>query len=172
MAAGGRFDRGQTWGNKGRVDALNRQRAEDQEKRRALLANMAGRGSAAPNPTEAHPLAPTARGLAKPHPNPLGYGRTQAGAEAMVVADGMAVLEILRTSVQDRRDRVVLAWPGRPDNGFVAAALYLLKGWARGWHGHATLAVWPWRPGITWSARSISSNPQHWWRAPALRPKT
>lgn len=159
MAAGGRFDGGQTWGDKGRVDALNRQRAQDQEKKRALLASMAGRGPGALDPTEAPPFAPTARGLTKPHPTPLGYGRTQAGTEALVAADGVAALEILRASVQDRRDRVVLAWPGRTDNGFVAAALYLLEGRARGWHGHATLAVWPWRPGITWSARSIFVEP-------------
>jgi len=159
MAAGGRFEGGQTWGDKGRVDALNRQRTQHQEKTRALLANMAGRRPPAPAPTEISTPVPPRQGLTKPHPDPIGYGRTQAGTEALVVADGMALLEILQTAVQDRRDRVVLAWPGRPDNGFVAAALYLLEGRTRGWHGHETVAVWPWRSGITWSARSIFVEP-------------
>lgn len=159
MAAGRRFDADQTWGDKGRVDALNRQRSERQEKTRTLLANMAGRSPPATAKTETPAYGPTRQGLTKPQRDTIGYGRTQAGAEALVVADGMALLEILRTSVHDRRDRIVLAWPGRPDNGFVAAALYLLEGRARGWHGHATLAVWPWRPGITWSARSIFVEP-------------
>ncbi len=158
MGREGRFDVGQTWGEKGRLDAINRHRTEHQEKTRALLAALAERRPSTGAVADSVRASP-GHGLTKPHSDPIAYGRTQAGTEALVVADGLAVLDLLRTAIQDRQDRVVLAWPARPDNGFVAAALYLLEGRARGWHGHATVAVWPWRPGITWSARSIFVEP-------------
>src|SRR6476660_9679887 len=60
--------------------------------------------------------------------------------------------------MEDSRDRVVLAWPSRPDNGFVAAALALREARATGRCNRGTLALWPWRSGSTHAARSILVN--------------
>jgi hypothetical protein len=60
--------------------------------------------------------------------------------------------------MEDGRDRIVLAWPSRPDNGFVAAALALREARATGRFNHGTLALWPWRSGSTHAARSILVN--------------
>jgi hypothetical protein len=61
-------------------------------------------------------------------------------------------------SMVDGRERVVLAWPSRPDNGFVAAALALREVRAAGKRTHGTLAIWPWRRAATHAARSILVN--------------
>lgn len=58
-------------------------------------------------------------------------------------------------AMEDGRDRIVLAWPSRPDNGFVAAALALREARATSRLPHGTLALWPWRSGATYAARSI-----------------
>lgn len=61
-------------------------------------------------------------------------------------------------SMEDGRDRIVLAWPSRPDNGFVAAALSLREARATGRLTHGTLALWPWRSGSVHAARSVLVN--------------
>jgi hypothetical protein len=58
-------------------------------------------------------------------------------------------------SMKDGRDRIVLAWPSRPDNGFVAEAVALREARATGEVTHGTVALWPWRSGATYAARSI-----------------
>jgi hypothetical protein len=61
-------------------------------------------------------------------------------------------------STRDGRDRVDLAWPSRPDNGFVAAALALREARSTSRLAHGTLALWPWRSGAAYAARSILVN--------------
>lgn len=158
MTSGGRFSSGQAWTRKGRLDELNRQRSEADERRRALLAAMAKpTGSAKASAAAAAPERLS--GLTKPLNEALRYSRTTASDETLIVADGLPLLETMRGAIHDRVDRVVLAWPQRPDNGFVAVALYLLEGRARGWHGHATLALWPWRSASPWTSRSVLVEP-------------
>lgn len=67
-------------------------------------------------------------------------------------------------SIEDRHDRIVLAWPSRPDNGFVVAALALREIRATSRRTHGTLAFWPWRSGATYSARSILVNSEDIWQ--------
>lgn len=62
-------------------------------------------------------------------------------------------------SVDDRRDRVVLAWPSRPDSGFVTAALVAREVRSTGRRRHITLGLWPWRAGAIHAARSILVHP-------------
>src|SRR5262249_30848706 len=52
----------------------------------------------------------------------------------------------------------VLAWPSRPDNGFVSAALALREARATSRLPHGTLALWPWRSGATYAARKVLVN--------------
>ena len=61
-------------------------------------------------------------------------------------------------SMEDGRDRIVLAWPSRPDNGFVAAALALREARATSRLPHGTLALWPWRSGATYGSRRVLVN--------------
>ena len=75
------------------------------------------------------------------------------------MTDGLPLLTIMAEARATRTDHVVLAWPHRPDNGFIASALYLLEGWTRGWHSSAKLGFWPWRPGLRWSAHSVLVEP-------------
>lgn len=70
----------------------------------------------------------------------------------------------------DGHDRIVLAWPSRPDNGFVAAAIALREARAKSRLGHGTLAVWPWRSGATYSARLILVNAEDIWQIARRKP--
>src|SRR6185295_15958827 len=58
-------------------------------------------------------------------------------------------------SMEDGRDRVVLAWPCRPDNGFVASALAPREARATSRLAKGTLTRGPWQSGATYAARSI-----------------
>lgn len=62
-------------------------------------------------------------------------------------------------AIEDGRDRIVLAWPFSPANGFVVTAMTLREARASGRLAHATLAFWPWRTGATFGARSILVQP-------------
>lgn len=62
------------------------------------------------------------------------------------------------SSMEDGHDRVVLAWPSRPDNGFVASAIALREVRTSYWLT-GTLALWPWRSAAMHAARSILVHP-------------
>ena len=61
-------------------------------------------------------------------------------------------------SIEDGADRAIMAWPSRPGGGF-ASALAMREARASGRLAHATLALWPWRSGATWAARSVLVHP-------------
>ncbi|WP_152658673.1 hypothetical protein [Devosia chinhatensis] len=63
-------------------------------------------------------------------------------------------------SIEDGKDRIVLAWPEKPGNGFTLAALAMREARSSGRLASATVAVWPWRNGLTRAARSILVHPQ------------
>lgn len=62
-------------------------------------------------------------------------------------------------AIEDGQDRVVLAWPFAPMNGFTATAMTLREARTSGRLAHATLAFWPWRAGATFGARSVLVQP-------------
>lgn len=62
-------------------------------------------------------------------------------------------------SVEDGQDRLVLAWPYSPINGFAAAAMALREARSSGRLAHATFGFWPWRAGATFGARSLLLQP-------------
>lgn len=72
---------------------------------------------------------------------------------------GRLVPAAILEAVEDGQDRVLLAWPFSPVNGFAAAALALREGRATGRLAHATLGFWPWRQGASFAARSILVHP-------------
>ena len=82
------------------------------------------------------------------------YARTSAPL-SWLEAPHRGFVGAITDAVKDRIDCVVLAWPFRPDNGFVAAAIAVREMRATGSRDHATLAVWPWRSAATHAARSI-----------------
>ncbi|MEP5871530.1 MAG: hypothetical protein ABJ258_00480, partial [Marinomonas sp.] len=72
---------------------------------------------------------------------------------------GRPILNAILDAVEDGDDRAILAWPMRPGGGFAVAAVALREARASGRLAYATLALWPWRSGATWGARSILVHP-------------
>lgn len=83
--------------------------------------------------------------------NPEGWAPLTAGTVAV---------DALLESISDGKDRVLQGWPERPGNGFTLAALALREARAGGRFASATVAVWPWRPGLQRAARSVLVHPE------------
>lgn len=143
-----------TWTAKGRVEAMRHAQDAKAVRAKELLAQAAARHATSERADRVLAELPSG-GLTKPLTDGLRYRRTINADDVLLVGDGLALLDTLRRTAHDGRDRIVLAWPCRPDNGFVAAALHLLEGRARGHHAHQAIGLWPWRNGITWTSRSI-----------------
>jgi len=84
----------------------------------------------------------------------LRYRRSLSGDSHSADAANEIISAIYLTA-NDRRDRVVLAWPCRPDGAFVAGALSLIEKRLLGDTQSMTLALWPWRQSVTRGAKSI-----------------
>lgn len=160
----GRQGSTQSWTTKGRTEAIQQANVAKAEHAKALLARLGARR---------HPQAaavPLQRlGLSRPSLEPLFYQRTLL--ETTASADAFkAVLQAMGETARDQHDRSLIAWPCRPDNGFVAAALHLLEGRVGGLHVNQAVGLWPWRTGITHASRSILVEPDglvHYARAAA-----
>lgn len=88
------------------------------------------------------------------------YATTAAPNDWSPLSAGLPAIAALLDSVIDGRDRVLLAWPERPGNGFTLSALALRQARATGKLASATLAVWPWRSGLMRAARSALVHPK------------
>lgn len=110
-------------------------------------------------PSEGPTLGRTASaGQARPErPARTRYARV-SDSDVWLEAPHKGFVGAIIDSMEDGRDRIVLAWPSRPDNGFVAAALSLREARATGRLTHGTLALWPWRGGSLHAARSVLVN--------------
>jgi hypothetical protein len=97
---------------------------------------------------------PSRRGISSPLQGRTRYERSSDPGEWLHAPREGFVGAIL-DSIEDGRSRILLAWPSRPDNGFVAVAVALREAKATGRLACGTLAVWPWRRGSTHAARSI-----------------
>lgn len=148
----------QTWTAKGRHAVIQGAEAAKATRARQLLATNAGSSPTRGLNAETSPL-PSA-GMSKPLTEGLRYRRTLTPEVPLILGDGAALLAMVRRTSHDRRDRVVLAWPCRPDNGFIAAALHLLDGRTRGHHVGQSVGLWPWRAGITRAGQLITVEPQ------------
>jgi hypothetical protein len=138
------------WQDRDRVDRINAGERRHAERVQALLS---ARRSAVEAP--ARMLRP---GISLP--TAVRYASTSAPLDWALADRGRAIIDAILDSVEDGNDRVILAWPTRPGTGFVAAALTLREARASGRLADATLALWPWRNGATWSARSILVHPE------------
>jgi len=87
------------------------------------------------------------------------FASTSASTDWLTADRGQPITNAILDAVEDGHDRVVLAWPSRPGNGFAAAAIALREARASGRLAYGVLALWPWRSGATWSARSILVHP-------------
>ena len=141
---------GRDWQDRDRVDRINAGQLRQTERIRALLSS---RRSAAEAP--ARMLRP---GISVP--TTVRYASTSAPLDWAPADRGRPIIDAILESIEDGTDRMVLAWPGRPGTGFAAAALTLREARASGRLADATLALWPWRNGATWSARSILVHPE------------
>lgn len=150
----GRRGSAQPWTAKGRTEAIQQANVAKAERAKALLARLGARRQPE---IAADPLQRL--GLSRPSLEPLLYRRTLRGTTASADAC-TAVLQAMAETARDQRDRSLLAWPCRPDNGFVAAALHLLEGRVRGLHIAQSIGLWPWRTGITHVSRSILVEPE------------
>lgn len=97
-------------------------------------------------------------GLSRPPQERLRYQRPRLGSSSTSEAC-TAVLEAMRQTARDQRDRNLLVWPCRSDNGFMAAALHLLEGRVQGFHATQTIGLWPWRGGIVHTSKSVLVEP-------------
>jgi hypothetical protein len=87
------------------------------------------------------------------------YARVSNASSWSKARESGFVAAILK-AIGDGRDRILLAWPCKPDSGFVAAAVAMREARATGTLAHATLGFWPWRSGATHAARSILVHPK------------
>lgn len=76
------------------------------------------------------------------------------------ISAGRPAIGAVLESVEDGKDRIILAWPEKPGNGFTLAALAMREARSSGRLASATVAVWPWRNGLTRATRSILVHPQ------------
>ncbi|MEP2829653.1 hypothetical protein [Parvibaculum sp.] len=92
-------------------------------------------------------------------PFSIRYASTSAPSNWLMPERGRPILNAILDAVEDGDDRAILAWPMRPGGGFAVAAVALREARASGRLAYATLALWPWRSGATWGARSILVHP-------------
>jgi len=93
-----------------------------------------------------------------PPPGRTRYARVSA-PDVWVQARVEGFVSAILDAVDDGTDRVLLAWPSRPDSGLVAAAVALREARSNGRLSHATFGFWPWRMGAVHPARSILVHP-------------
>lgn len=108
---------------------------------------IAATGAVHPSQTQERLLTPTLYSRMR-------YARVSEGG-VWLEAPHKGFVGAILDSMEDGRDRVVLAWPCRPDNGFVVSALALREARATSRLAKGTLTLWPWRSGATYAARSI-----------------
>ena len=144
-----------TWSVKGRLSAVRDAQIKKLAHARQLLSQKSLAFDAVTGPARPPVDLPDPR---KWH-SALRYRRTIQGEKEFTSSPVGAALDAIATSIKDHRDRVILAWPNRPDNGFVLAALHLLEGRLGGEHSIRSLGLWPWRGGITRTSNSILVNP-------------
>ena len=147
----------QTWTTKGHHAVIQGAEAAKAARVRQLLATNADSNPIRRLNAEASPLPLV--GMSRPLTEGLRYRRTLTPEVPLILGDGAALLAMVRRTSHDRRDRVVLAWPCRPDNGFITAALHLLEGRARGHHVGQSVGLWPWRAGITRAGQLVTVEP-------------
>jgi len=88
------------------------------------------------------------------------YATTAFPESWSTISAGRPAVEALLESIEDGKDRIILAWPEKPGNGFTLAALAMREARSSGRLASASVAVWPWRNGLTRAARSILVHPQ------------
>ena len=143
------------WTQKGRAEQLAHSEQTRLERIRRLLEATKTKTHADADRTRHSISRPGVR-----IPTPMRYARKSASPTWSGCELGRRMTNAVLESVKDGADRIVLAWPKRPGGAFVSAALALREARASGTLSHATLGYWPWRPGATWSARSILVCPE------------
>jgi hypothetical protein len=136
------------WQERDRVQRMNAGRIQQRERITALLS--ARRTAEDPTPVKRPGIST---------PVAVRFASTSASTDWLTADRGQPITNAILDAVEDGHDRVVLAWPSRPGNGFAAAAIALREARASGRLAYGTLALWPWRSGATWSARSILVHP-------------
>ena len=111
---------------------------------------------------DARRAAETSQHIARPgvsQPSRIRYATTAAPGDWLTADRGRCTVNAVLDAVEDGLDRTILAWPSRSAGGFVTAAIALREARSSGRLAFGTLALWPWRNGATWAARSLLVNP-------------
>ena len=98
--------------------------------------------------------------ISRPIPGPVRYERTSDDNDTLVLAEGLPIIATVHQSMADRADRILQAWPSKPENAFIIAAMSMLEGRLHGKLRHASVGLWPWRSSVTAAARSILVEPK------------
>lgn len=138
------------WGKRGRNELIADGGRSRGDRAQALLSTRAHARPIDQTLTRPGIGVPTATRYATTA-NPEGWAPLTAGTVAV---------DALFESISDGKDRVLLGWPERPGNGFTLAALALREARAGGRFASATVAVWPWRPGLQRASRSVLVHPE------------
>lgn len=142
---------GRDWSARGWSERLAKSEKSKGDRIRALL-DVARRNSVPRNSRISRPGVTTATNTR--------YATTAFPESWSTISAGRPAVEALLESIEDGEDRIMLAWPERPGNGFTLAALAMREARSSGRLASATVAVWPWRSGLTRAARSILVHPQ------------
>lgn len=142
---------GRAWSAKGWSERLAKSEKSKGERIRSLLKG-ASRDSVPPDSGVSRPGVTTA--------TVSRYANTAFPDSWSTISAGRPAIDALFESIEDSKDRIVLAWPEQPGNGFTLAALAMREARSSGRLASATVAVWPWRNGLTRASRSILVHPQ------------
>lgn len=143
-----KWERGRNWDQTDQIERINEGRRHQAERVQALLAK---RESAQALTRLSRPGISTA--------TTVRYALTSAPTDWVLADRGRPVIDAILDSIEDGADRAVIAWPARPGGGFSAGAVAMREARTSGRLAYATVALWPWRNGATWAARSILVHP-------------
>lgn len=87
------------------------------------------------------------------------YARNSDRENSLKLVEGKPLIAAVHDCMKDRQDRILQAWPSKPENAFVVAALSIVEGRLQGKLKHASVGVWPWRSSLTHAAKSILVEP-------------
>lgn len=139
---------GRNWDRVDQIERINEGRRRQAERVRALLAT---------HRAAQEPVRLSRRGISSAIP--VRFAFTRAPDDWLPADRGRPIVDAILESIEDGVDRAVMAWPARPGGGFLAAAVAMREARASGRLAYATVAIWPWRNGATWGARSILVHP-------------
>lgn len=111
----------------------------------------------ATRPSEIAPITVSRPGTSRS--SPVRFAATSDPGTWSTIEAGRPLVDELLGAIEDGGDRIALGWPERPGSAFTLLALSLRDARSSGRLASATIALWPWRRGVTRASRSILVHP-------------